>query len=104
MKTVHMILLTAAILVGTGGMVIAGESSVELGKKLFNDPTLGGSTNPKSCNTCHPDGKDLEKAASKSSLSSTINNCIKSALNGEKVDGRSVEMRSLKMYIESLAK
>jgi len=82
---------------------LAGKSSVELGKQLFNDPTLGGSTNAKSCNSCHPDGEKLEKAGAKKNLTKLINRCITGPLGGQKIDGRSVEMLSLKMYIESLA-
>jgi len=82
--------------------VLAGESSLELGQKLFNDRALGGSTNEKSCNSCHQDGKGLEKAGAKKDLGKIINSCIEGALEGKKLDGRSVEMRSLKMYVESL--
>jgi cytochrome c peroxidase len=81
---------------------LAGKSSVELGKQLFNDPSLGSSTNDKSCNSCHPGGEGLEKAASLKDLSKTINLCVTGPMAGKKLDGRGVEMRSLKMYIESL--
>jgi len=82
----------------------AGESSVELGKKLFNDPALGGSTNARSCASCHPAGEGLEGSGNKENLSAMINRCIQGPLKGSKIDGRSVEMRSLKMYIQSLGK
>ncbi|MBU0479877.1 MAG: cytochrome-c peroxidase [Proteobacteria bacterium] len=85
------------------GAATAGESSVEKGSKLFNDPALGGSTNPKSCNSCHPGGEGLEKAGAKANLTEMINRCVVGPLKGSKIDGRSVEMRSLKMYIESLS-
>jgi len=86
------------------GPAMAEKSSVELGQKLFNDPTLGGSSNDKSCASCHPNGEGMEKAGAKSNLAKIINQCITGPLGGEKIDGRTVEMRSLKMYIESLAK
>ncbi len=82
---------------------LAGKSSVELGKKLFNDPTLGGSTNSTSCNTCHPGGKKLANAATRKDLTAMINRCIVGPLKGERIDGRTVAMRSLKLYIKSLA-
>jgi cytochrome c peroxidase len=98
--------LVVAILAGTillaGGQAMAGKTSVELGKKLFNDPTLGGSTNDKSCNSCHADGKGLEKAGDNKKLVKVINQCITGPLKGKKIDGRTADMRSLKLYIKSL--
>jgi len=83
---------------------LAGKSSSELGKKLFNDPGLGGSTNATNCNSCHPNGKKLEKAGARKDLSKMINRCIVGPLKGKQIDGRSVSMRSLKLYIKDLAK
>ncbi|MEW6220370.1 MAG: cytochrome C [Thermodesulfobacteriota bacterium] len=80
------------------------KSSVDYGQRLFNDPTLGGSKNDKSCNSCHAGGKGLEKAGAHPKLVETINKCLVGPMEGQKIDGRSVEMRSLKMYIQSLAK
>ena len=82
----------------------AGKSSVEYGQKLFNDPALGGSANEKSCASCHPGGEGLENAGGNKKLSKMINRCITGPLKGEKVDGRSAEMRSLKLFIQSLGK
>lgn len=90
------------VMVMAAGTVVAGKSSIEQGKMLFNDPTLGGSTNDSTCNSCHPEGKGLEKAGDNDKLASVINRCITGPLKGEKIDGRSVAMRSLKMYILSL--
>jgi cytochrome c peroxidase len=101
-KNLIVALIFSFLLAATIG-VAADKSSVELGKQLFNDPTLGGSTNDKSCNSCHADGKGLEKAGTNPKLSQVINNCITGQLGGEKIDGRTAAMRSLKMYIESLA-
>lgn len=104
MKKINLlgVLLAGAILV-TGSQVLAGKSSVEMGEQLFNDPTLGGSKNDKSCNSCHPGGEGLEKAGANEKLVKVINQCITGPLEGEKIDGRTAEMRSLKMYIESLS-
>ena len=102
MKKCYMaIILTVSALL-LAGPALAGKSSIEYGKELFNDPHLGGSTNEDSCNTCHPNGEGLEKAGRNQHLAKVINRCITGPLKGEKIDGRSAEMRSLKMYIESL--
>ncbi len=93
-----------AITLAAAGPAFCGKSSVELGKKLFNDPALGGSTNDTSCNTCHPDGKKLENAGKRKDLGKMINRCIIGPLKGKRIDGRKIEMRSLKMYIQSLGK
>jgi cytochrome c peroxidase len=74
--------------------------SLELGKKLFNDTTLG--TTGKSCNTCHTDGKDLSKAGAMNELPRIINVCITQNLKGKALDVNSVEMKSLILYIKSL--
>ncbi len=86
-----------------GGQAIAGKSSLEFGEKLFGDPSLGESVNAKNCNSCHADGKGLNEAANNKRLVKLMNRCITGQLEGKKIDGRSAEMRSLKMYIKSLA-
>lgn len=78
----------------------AQRGSVELGKKLFNDPSLG--TTGKSCNTCHTDGKNLSKAGAMKDLAGVINSCITQNLKGKALDVNSVEMKSMIMYIKSL--
>jgi hypothetical protein len=85
-----------------GGQAMAGKSSLELGEKLFGDPALGGSVNAKNCNSCHAGGKGLSEAADSKKLVKLMNHCITGQLEGNKIDGRSAEMRSLKMYINSL--
>ncbi len=75
---------------------------VAKGKALFNDPTFGGGTAGVSCNSCHPDGKGLEKAADKKDLEKFVNACIKNALKGEGIDTKSSEMADLVAYIKSL--
>ena len=84
------------------GVCLAEKSSVEYGQKLFNDSSLGGSSNEKSCASCHPGGEGLEKAGDNKKLVKMINRCITGPLKGEKIDGRSTEMRSLKLFIQSL--
>jgi len=82
----------------------AEEPSVELGKKLFNNPGLGASQNAISCVVCHPDGEGLQNAGQKSNLTETINQCIIGPLKGEALYEDTVAMKSLVMYIQSLAK
>lgn len=103
MKT--MLTLTLAALLSTAALtVLAAEPSVARGKELFNDPNLGGSTNPMSCNTCHQDGKGMEKAGGREDLASMINTCIIQALQGKQLDEQSPEMQSLQLYIRSVGK
>jgi cytochrome c len=75
---------------------------MEKGKALFNDPKFGGGTAGVSCNSCHPDGKGLEKAADKKDLEKFINACIKNALKGKGIDTKSAEMTDIVAYIKSL--
>lgn len=84
--------------------VMGEDASVQMGEKLFNDPTLGGSGNPMSCNSCHPGGQGLEKAAANSDLAQIINYCIEKPMKGNTIDRDSVEMQSLVLYIKSLQK
>jgi cytochrome c len=86
--------------------------NVEKGKAMFNDPKLG--TNGATCNTCHPDGKGLEKAGAKGkkewktpggvlkSLEDAINMCITMALKGKALDNKSQGMQDMIAYITSL--
>ena len=78
------------------------QPAADYGKKLFNDPALGGSKNPTSCNSCHNGGKGLGKAADRPDLAGVINHCISTPLKGEKIYRDSVEMKSLILYIKSL--
>ena len=95
----------AAVLVlffAAGIACAAGKSSEEVGQEMFNDPKLNGSANESSCNSCHAGGKGLENAAANKKFSKMINNCLVTRMEGEKLDGRTVSMKSLKMYIQSL--
>lgn len=102
MKTLKTAVLAAALMT-LGGFASAAEMpAVELGKKLFADPALGGAGNTKSCNSCHPAGKGLENAWKNPKLAEKINTCITSALKGKALPVESVQMRSLVLYIQSL--
>ncbi len=102
-KYLFTVLIAASVMIA-GSSFASEKSTVDLGKKLFNDRALGGSTNDTSCTTCHKDGKGLENASKNQKISKIINQCITGPLKGSKIDGRSVEMRSLKMYIETFNK
>lgn len=98
-----LVMAGAAVLL-SGLSVTAGEkTSVELGKKLFNNPGLSGSNSDKSCNSCHPNGAKLEKVGANKQQTKAINRCLTGSLAGKKLDGRGVEIKSLKLYIATLA-
>jgi len=88
--------------------------NVEKGKALFNDPKFAGGTAGKSCASCHPDGKGLEKAAEKKewktpagpakTLKEAVNLCIVNALKGKALEPKSEEMKNIVAYIKSLEK
>jgi len=85
---------------------------IERGKALFNDVNLGNGKAGKSCNSCHPEGRGLEKAGTKSefnimgqrqgSLEDAVNFCIKMALKGEPIETDSQQMKDIVAYIKSL--
>lgn len=102
MKPVLIALLIVLAAVLTTGMSGAKqhEASVDMGKALFNDAKLG--TSGKTCGSCHADGKGLEKAGASADLEKTINACITTPLKGTALDAKSVEMKSLVLYIKSL--
>ena len=91
-----------AIFLAAGLVSAAGKSSAETGKEMFNDPRFGGSPNDSSCNSCHAGGKGLENAGENTNFTKLVNNCLVGKMEGEKMDGRTASMRSLKMYIKSL--
>jgi len=72
------------------------------GKALFSDPKFGGGTAGVSCNSCHPDGKGVEKAADMKGLEKQVNACIKNALKGKGIDPKSAEMADIVAYLKSL--
>lgn len=84
------------------------------GRALFNDPKFGNGTSGKSCNSCHPDGKGLEKAADKkefnimgmkqNGLEEAVNFCIVNPLKGKAIDTKSAQMKDIVAYIKSLKK
>ncbi len=103
MKHSQLILWGTAICIAIASPAWSGKSSAELGKKLFDDPTFAGSTNEYSCKSCHENGKNLKNIGNRKNLAKIINRCITGPLGGTKIDGRSVQMRSLKLYLQSLS-
>jgi cytochrome c len=112
MKLIRIVTVIAVMALCFSVAFAAG--SVEEGKKLFNDPALGGSTNNMSCNTCHPGGMKLESAGTKkyttfmgkdsTTLEEVVNICITSPLKGKALAKDSKEMQDLVAYIKSLGK
>jgi cytochrome c len=83
---------------------IAAGASLERGKNIFESRSLG--TNGRSCATCHRDGKDLDFVSSydDGKLAGIVNNCIKKPLAGTPLQTDSEEMKSLLLYLRSIAK
>jgi cytochrome c553 len=101
MKVLKTAMLTIIAVVLVASFTFAA-GNVAKGKVLFNDGKLAGGTAGKSCNSCHPDGKGLEKAADKKDLEKTINLCIEQALKGRPIDLESAQMADIVAYITSL--
>jgi cytochrome c553 len=100
-------LKTSLLCVIASGYIVSfvlAAGDVSKGKVLFNDPRLSGASAGVSCNSCHPDGKGLEKAAKRKDLQKVVNSCIENALKGKAVDPKSDEMANLVAYIKSLEK
>jgi cytochrome c len=113
MKLMKMVSLSLAV-IGLIASVVFAAGDLSKGKELFNDPKLG--TNGMSCNSCHPDGKGLEKAGLPDrtewknpagtwlNLEDANNVCIMMAMKGKTIEPKSQEMQDLTAYIKSLAK
>jgi len=108
------LLFTAALAVHEGDVGSAAllSGNMEKGMDLFKDTKFAGATSGKSCNSCHPDGKGLEKASDKkefnimgkkqNSLEEAVNFCIENAIKGKAIDTKSEQMRDIVAYIKSL--
>lgn len=91
-----------------------GGVSVAKGKALFNEPSLGGSMNANSCNTCHSEGGGLTNAGDKKefhimgkrldSIEQAVNVCIEMPLQGKALDPKGDDMANIIAYIKSLKK
>jgi cytochrome c peroxidase len=96
--------LIICLLSATASWVVAAEQpSVKRGGELFISPQLG--TNGKSCSSCHSGGKGLEASAGykEEELAGIVNQCISKPLAGKPLAADSSDLKSLVMYIKSLA-
>ena len=100
MKMVYSALIVVlAFSLGVGVVGAAEQASLEKGKALFNNVNLG--TVGKSCNSCHADGKGLEKAGANADLAGVVNTCITKGLHGTALKVDSADMQSMVLYIKS---
>jgi len=98
------------IALGLTFTVAFAAAEAEKGKALFNDVKFAGGV--KSCDSCHPNGKGLEKSADKKefnimgkkqkSLEEAVNFCIINANKGKAIDVKSEQMKELVAYIKTL--
>jgi cytochrome c553 len=99
---VFKVALLSLIASGHIASFVLAAGDVAKGKVLFNDTRLGGASSGISCNSCHPDGKGLQKAADRKDLEKLVNSCIENALKGKAIDPKSDDMANLVAYIKSL--
>lgn len=108
------VLVLAVALMMAGSLTLAYAASVDKGKALFENPSLGGGTTGKSCMTCHDGGKGLGNdlferkeltimGMTKKSLAEVINVCIEKPLGGKAIDPQGEEMSDLMAYMKTLA-
>lgn len=85
------------------GAWAAEAPSLKSGQELFASGKLG--TSGKSCASCHPGGKGLKVSATSSDedLADTINGCIAGPLKGKPLAPELADMKSLLLYLKSLA-
>ena len=106
-------LFAAALLLFAFSVTLAladQNTAVEKGKTHFNNPAFAGGK--KSCNTCHPNGRGLEGAGTKTkfsimggvqnSLEEAVNVCIVNANKGNAIEVDSAEMQEMVSYIKTL--
>jgi cytochrome c len=106
MKVLKGLVLVVVVLFAVTAVFAGG--SVEKGKALFNDPSLG--TNGKTCNYCHPDGAQINGQRSSytimgtklDSIEDAVNFCIKMALKGKPLSKGSQKMKDLVEYLKTL--
>ncbi len=103
MKDLKIVMLSM-VSVGLIFSLAMAAGDMKKGKALFNDPRFGGGTAGVSCNSCHPDGKGLEKAGDRKDLEKFVNACIQNALKGKGIDLKSTEMADIIAYIKSFKK
>ncbi len=106
MKGSVLVVLVSFVLVLATGTAYSGDAGK--GKALFNAPGLG--TNGKSCNTCHPAGKDIDGSKGSfnilgeqlNSREDAVNFCIENAMDGKPLASSSEDMKNIVSYIKTL--
>lgn len=106
MKSTKLILVVSLIIMFAAGM--AHSRDVKQGKALFNDSNLG--TNGKSCNSCHPGGKNIDGSketfsimgSEQESVEDAVNFCINMALSGKPLKKDSEQMGDMVSYLKTL--
>jgi cytochrome c len=100
--------MNAAMLVLASALALSaapasGGPTVARGKALFESRTLG--TNGKSCALCHAGGRGLEEVAETADpgLAAYVNSCIQGMLSGKPLPVGSDDLRSIMLYVRSLA-
>jgi hypothetical protein len=112
-KTMFLIIISTLTLPLAFTLAVAEHHTLaDRGKIHFNNPEFAGGK--RSCNSCHPNGKDLEGAGGKSnftkmgaqlaSLEDAINMCIIHANEGNVLKVLTTEMQEIVSYIKSLGK
>ncbi len=106
------VLMLMVIALAAAGMIASASYAADAksGEALFKDPNFAGGN--KACNFCHPGGKGVEAAGSKSSFSvmgkkqdsleDVVNFCIVNASGGKAIKKDSGDMKDIVAYIKSL--
>lgn len=91
------------VLINVGGAWGRDLPSLERGRELFASEKLG--TSGKSCASCHPGGEGLKgiETAGNEQLADTVNGCIAGPLKGKRLGPESADMKSLLLYLKSIA-
>ena len=106
MKITRLLAMLTIILMFGAGTAFSGD--INKGKSLFSSTKLG--TNGKSCNSCHPDGRNIDGSKSsykilgseQSNIEDAANFCNEMALNGEPLKKDSEKMKDLSDYLSTL--
>ncbi len=103
MKRITVLVVACGIFINAGGALAADGPLLERGQQLFESVKLG--TSGKSCTSCHQGGKNLKGAetSTEEQLADTINTCIAGPLKGKQLDPESADMKSMVLYLKSLA-
>ena len=99
------VLVLAAILVIPN--VSGRRFSRQWGEQLYENPSIGGSGNDRSCRSCHSkDDAKFHQAIlnrTKEELIEIINRCIKVHLKGQPFPEKAPELISVRLYLNYLA-